>query len=145
MRDVHEVDDVSARDPIQDVSRGACRDQKQRAAPESDATPPEQEDAKKAEHRDRPRDGQKPHARAFRHGPEKIERDVGVLGVAQIQNAVNQVMGVLTFQLALRDLLRGVIAADQKRQPEDQQKALGERPHATTTVSALGPFPGTRR
>lgn len=141
MRDVHEVDDVSARDAIQDVSGGARRDEEQGGAPEPGAIPPEQQSAEQARHRDRAQHAQQRHARAFRHGAEKIEGDVGVLGIPQVQNAVNQVMGVLAFQLALRDLLRGVITADEKRQPEDQQKALGDWSHGGRTVSASGPFP----
>jgi hypothetical protein len=90
MRDVNEVDDVSAYDTIQVVSNGARRDEEQGAAPESWAAPPEQENGEQADHRGPARDDQERHPDALRNGPEKVEGDVRVLDVPEVEDAVDQ-------------------------------------------------------
>jgi hypothetical protein len=129
VRDVNEVDDVSTHDAIQIVSNGTCRDEQQRGARESGATPPEQENTEQTDHRDRARDRQQRDPHAFGDGPKDVERDVGVLGVSEVQDAIDQVTWTFAFQLALRDVLRGVVTSDEKQERDDQEKTLGDKSH----------------
>jgi hypothetical protein len=124
VRDVNEVDDVSAEEAIQIVSYRARCNEEQGGAPQSAATPPEQENTEKAHHRDCPRDAQERHPHALRHGPKKVESDVGVLGIPEVQEAANQLPRAVAFELALRDALCNVVTSDKKDEPDEKGEAL---------------------
>jgi hypothetical protein len=137
MRDVNEVDDVSSEDAIQIVSYRAGRNEEQGGAPESAATPPEQEKTEKAHHRDCARDAQERQPHALRYGPKKVEGDVRVLRILEVQDAVNQPPRAVAFELALRYPLRNVVTSDKKDETDEKGEALQSEALAKAVDKAL--------